>query len=157
MYLSFSAHACIPRHSHELSSKPTILTKKLNNISYEVGKRGNHKMGFFKEMFEDITGKSNRPEIKGSRFEKFVLDEIFIDKLFESVFNREWEYSGSVSFFPRYTLSELAKIEPILDFCKKGNEEQISMALKYQGNFYNTCNLIMPKFVKNQSQLTAWM
>ena len=40
-------------------------------------------MGFFKEIFEDITGMSKRPEIKGSRFEKFVSEEIFIDKLFK--------------------------------------------------------------------------
>lgn len=42
-------------------------------------------MGFFKEIFEDITGRCNRPEIKGSRFEKFVLNEIFNDILFDLI------------------------------------------------------------------------
>lgn len=43
------------------------------------------KMGFLGELLEDITGKSKRPEIKGGRFEKFVFEEIFIDKLFDLV------------------------------------------------------------------------
>ncbi len=29
-------------------------------------------MGFLKEMYEDVTGKSNRPEIKGDRIESFI-------------------------------------------------------------------------------------
>jgi hypothetical protein len=29
-------------------------------------------MGLIGELFEDTTGKSKRPEIKGSRFERFV-------------------------------------------------------------------------------------
>ena len=42
-------------------------------------------MGFLGDVFEDITGKSIRPEIKGSRFEGYVLKEIFIDKLFDLI------------------------------------------------------------------------
>jgi hypothetical protein len=42
-------------------------------------------MGFFGELFEDITGKSERPEIKGGRFERFVSKEIFTDMLFDLV------------------------------------------------------------------------
>jgi hypothetical protein len=42
-------------------------------------------MGFFGELFEDITGKSERPEIKGGRFESFVSKEIFTDMLFDLV------------------------------------------------------------------------
>ena len=42
-------------------------------------------MGFLKEIIEDVTGMSIRPEIKGNRFEKFVSDEIFIDKLYDLV------------------------------------------------------------------------
>ncbi|WP_048140674.1 hypothetical protein [Methanosarcina horonobensis] len=42
-------------------------------------------MGFFGELFEDVTGKSKRPEIKGSRFENFVSNEIFTDILFDLV------------------------------------------------------------------------
>jgi len=42
-------------------------------------------MGFIGELFEDLTGKSERPEIKGGRFESFVSKEIFIDRLFDLV------------------------------------------------------------------------
>jgi hypothetical protein len=42
-------------------------------------------MGLFGELFEDITGKSERSEIKGSRFEKFVFEKIFIDKLYDLI------------------------------------------------------------------------
>jgi hypothetical protein len=42
-------------------------------------------MGFFGELLQDVTGKSKRPEIKGGRFENFVSDEIFTDKLFDLV------------------------------------------------------------------------
>ncbi len=38
-----------------------------------------------KEFLEDIMGTGKRPEIKGTRFEKFVYDEIFIDKLYDLV------------------------------------------------------------------------
>lgn len=39
-------------------------------------------MGFLKEIFEDITGMSERPEIKGSRFEERSMnpDFLFRDK-----------------------------------------------------------------------------
>ena len=30
-------------------------------------------MGYLKEIFQDIDGMDKRPEIKGSKFEKFVL------------------------------------------------------------------------------------
>jgi hypothetical protein len=39
-------------------------------------------MGYLKEIFQDIDGMDKRPEIKGNKFEKFVLDEIFIEKLY---------------------------------------------------------------------------
>lgn len=42
-------------------------------------------MGFIEELFEDIPGKSEWPEIKGTRFESFDSKEIFIDKLFDLV------------------------------------------------------------------------
>jgi hypothetical protein len=42
-------------------------------------------MGLLGELFEDITGKSERSEIKGSRFEKFVSEKIFIDKLYDLI------------------------------------------------------------------------
>lgn len=37
-------------------------------------------MGFLGNLLEDVTGKSKRPEIKGSRFESFLSEEIFTDK-----------------------------------------------------------------------------
>ncbi|WP_321416582.1 hypothetical protein [uncultured Methanomethylovorans sp.] len=42
-------------------------------------------MGFLGNLLEDVTGKSKRPEIKGSRFESFISEEIFTDKLFDLV------------------------------------------------------------------------
>jgi len=42
-------------------------------------------MGFFGDLLEDVTGKSKRPEIKGSRFESFVSNQIFTDMLFDLV------------------------------------------------------------------------
>lgn len=103
-------------------------------------------LGSFSQLFLNLSENVDKKEVAE------VMRE-----LFESIFKREWKYSGSVSFFPRYYLGELAKIESIHDFNKKDCYEQIDIALKYQGNFYNTCSLAMPKFLKNQSQLTEWM
>jgi len=38
-----------------------------------IEKGGTHLMGYLKEIFQYIDGMDKRPEIKGSKFEKFVL------------------------------------------------------------------------------------
>ncbi len=53
-------------------------------------------MGFLNEIFENITGMSKRPEIKGSRFEKFVSDEIFIDNDLFTHYHHDFIYSFDI-------------------------------------------------------------
>lgn len=105
-------------------------------------------LGSFTQLYLNLSSNDDKKEVA----------EV-IRELFESIFKYERKYSGSVSFFPRYSLSELVKIErySINDFNKKSYEDQIAIALKFQGNFYNTCTFAMPKFLKNQSKLSAWM
>lgn len=103
-------------------------------------------LGSFSQLFLNLSENVDKKEVAE------VMRE-----LFESIFKREWKYSGSVSFFPAYYLSDISKNEAIHDFNTKDCYEQIDIALKYRGNFYNTCSLAMPKFLKNQSQLTGWM
>lgn len=88
-------------------------------------------MGFLNEIFEDITGMSKRPEIKGSRFEKFVSDEIFIDKLFDLVEMTRYFESNSERFEER-------SMNPDFLFRDKRTREEFWIEAKYRkGLFIN--------------------
>lgn len=90
-------------------------------------------MGFFKEIFEDITGMSKRPEIKGSRFEKFVSDEIFIDKLFDLVeMTRNFD-SNSERFEER-------SMNPDFLFRDKRTREEFWIEAKYRKGLFRNKN-----------------
>ncbi|MBU4221015.1 MAG: hypothetical protein KKA10_05230 [Euryarchaeota archaeon] len=86
-------------------------------------------MGFFKEIFEDITGISKRPEIKGSRFEKFVMDEIFIDKLFDLVEMTRDFNSNSERFEER-------SMNPDFRFRDKRTGEEFWIEAKYRAGLF---------------------
>ncbi len=86
-------------------------------------------MGFFKEIFEDITGMSKRPEIKGSRFEKFVLNEIFIDKLFDLVEMTRDFNSNSERFEER-------SMNPDFLFRDKRTREEFWIEAKYRRGLF---------------------
>lgn len=101
-------------------------------------------MGFLGELLEDITGKSNRPEIKGSRFEGFVLDEIFLDKLFDLVeMTRDFK-SNSKRFEER-------SMKPDFLFRDKRTGEEFWIEAKYRkGLFRNkkgqeVCEICKPQ------------
>lgn len=86
-------------------------------------------MGFFKEIFEDITGKSKRPEIKGGRFERFVLNEIFIDKLFDLIeMTRDFD-SNSERFEER-------SMNPDFQFRDKRTKEEFWIEAKYRKGLF---------------------
>ena len=106
-------------------------------------------MGFLGEFLEDITGKSNRPEIKGSRFEGFVLDEIFLDKLFDLVeMTRDFK-SNSERFEER-------SMNPDFLFRDKRTREEFWIEAKYRkGLFRNKKGQEVCEICKHQ-QLTRY-
>lgn len=109
-------------------------------------------MGFFKEIFEDITGISNRPEIKGSRFEKFVLDDIFIDKLFDLVEMTRDFNSNSERFEER-------SMNPDFLFRDKRTKEEFWIEAKYRtGLFKNekgqdVCEICKPEQLNRYKEI----
>lgn len=87
------------------------------------------KMGYLGELIEDITGKSERPEIKGGRFEKFVSEEIFIDKLFDLVeMTRDFD-SNSERFEER-------SMNPDFCFRDKRTREEFWIEAKYRNGLF---------------------
>lgn len=99
-------------------------------------------MGLLGELFEDITGKSKRPEIKGGRFEKFVLDEIFIDKLFDLVETTRDFDSNSKRFEER-------SVNPDFCFRDKRTKEEFWIEAKYRkGLFKNQKGQIVCEICK---------
>ena len=86
-------------------------------------------MGFLKEILEDITGINNRPEIKGSRFEKFVSEEIFKDILFDLVeMTRDFD-SNSERFEER-------SMNPDFLFRDKRTREEFWIEAKYRSGLF---------------------
>ena len=86
-------------------------------------------MGLLGEIFEDITGKSNRPEIKGSRFEKFVSEEIFNDFLFDLVeMTRDFNSNSE-----RY---EERSMNPDFCFRDKRTREEFWVEAKYRKGLF---------------------
>ncbi|MCL7411107.1 MAG: hypothetical protein M8350_04765 [Methanosarcinaceae archaeon] len=87
----------------------------------------------FGELFEDLTGKSKRPEIKGSRFEKFISEEIFIDKLFDLVeMTRDFD-SNSERFEER-------SMNPDFRFRDKRTGEEFWIEAKYRIGLFRNKN-----------------
>lgn len=86
-------------------------------------------MGFIGELFEDLTGKSERPEIKGGRFESFVSKEIFIDTLFDLVeMTRDFK-SNSERFEER-------SMNPDFLFRDKRTKEEFWIEAKYRTGLF---------------------
>ena len=86
-------------------------------------------MGFLGDLLEDITGKSERPEIKGSRFERFISKEIFIDKLFDLVeMTRDFD-SNSERFEER-------SMNPDFLFRDKRTGEEFWIEAKYRKGLF---------------------
>jgi hypothetical protein len=86
-------------------------------------------MGFLGNLLEDVTGKSKRPEIKGSRFERFISEEIFTDKLFDLVeMTRDFE-SNSERF------EERSK-NPDFLFRDKRTREEFWIEAKYRSGLF---------------------
>lgn len=86
-------------------------------------------MGFLKEIFEDITGMSKRPEIKGSRFEKFVSEEIFKDILFDLVeMTRDFDFNSE-----RF---EERSMNPDFLFRDKRTREEFWIEAKYRNGLF---------------------
>ncbi len=107
-------------------------------------------MGLLGELLEDITGKSNRPEIKGSRFEKFVSEEIFNDKLFDLVeMTRDFNSNSD-----RY---EERSMNPDFRFRDKRTKEEFWVEAKYRkGLFRNdkgqdVCEICKPGQVEKST------
>jgi len=87
------------------------------------------KMGFLKEIFEDITGLNKRPEIKGSRFEKFVSEKIFNDILFDLVeMTRDFD-SNSERFEER-------SMKPDFLFRDRRTREEFWIEAKYRNGLF---------------------
>lgn len=87
------------------------------------------KLGILGEILEDITGKCNRPEIKGSRFEGFVLEEIFNEKLFDLVeMTRDFK-SDSERFEER-------SMNPDFRFRDKRTGEEFWIEAKYRSGLF---------------------
>lgn len=86
-------------------------------------------MGFLGELFEDVTGKSERPEIKGNRFEGFVLNEIFIDKLFDLIETTRDFDSNSKRFEER-------SMNPDFCFRDKRTKEEFWIEAKYRKGLF---------------------
>ena len=86
-------------------------------------------MSFLGELFEDITGKGERPDIKGSRFESFVSEEIFTDKLFALVeMTRDFD-SNSKRFEER-------SLNPDFLFRDKRTKEEFWIEAKYRTGLF---------------------
>ena len=86
-------------------------------------------MGFLKERLEDITGINDRPEIKGSRFEKFVSEKIFKDILFDLVEMTRDFYSNSERFEER-------SMNPDFLFRDKRTKEEFWIEAKYRSGLF---------------------
>lgn len=86
-------------------------------------------MGLIGELFEDIPGKSEWPEIKGTRFESFVSKEIFIDKLFDLVeMTRDFD-SNSERFEER-------SMNPDFCFRDKRTGDEFWIEAKYRNGLF---------------------
>lgn len=86
-------------------------------------------MGFFGNLLEDVTGKSKRPEIKGGRFEKFVSEDIFTDKLFDLVeMTRDFD-SNKERFEER-------SMNPDFLFRDKRTKEEFWVEAKYRSGLF---------------------
>jgi len=86
-------------------------------------------MGFFGDLLEDVTGKSKRPEIKGSRFESFVFNEIFTDMLFDLVeMTRDFD-SNKERFEER-------SMKPDFLFRDKRTKEEFWIEAKYRNGLF---------------------
>lgn len=105
-------------------------------------------LGSFSQLLFNLSAKEDKKEVSE------VMREVF-----ESIFDRKWEYPHTISFFPKYSLEELANMnqQSLNDFNEKDIEDKIASALKYPGNFYNKGAMAMPKYVKNQNRLSAWI
>lgn len=101
-------------------------------------------MEFLKEIFQDITGMSKRPEIKGGRFEKFVLDEIFNDKLFDLV-----------EMTPDFSSKRFEERSMNPDFCfrDKRTGEEFWIEAKYRKGLFRNGNGDVVCEICNLSQL----
>ena len=86
-------------------------------------------MGFFGELLEDVTGKAKRPEIKGGRFESFVSEEIFNDKLFDLVEMTRDFNSNSERFEER-------SMNPDFLFRDKRTGEEFWIEAKYRNGLF---------------------
>ena len=100
-------------------------------------------MGLLGELFEDITGKCDRPEIKGGRFENFVFDEIFNDKLFGLIeMTRDFD-SNSKRFEER-------SMNPDFCFRDKRTGDEFWIEAKYRSGMFknkkgqNVCEICKP-------------
>ena len=86
-------------------------------------------MDFFGEMFEDIIGKSERPEIKGGRFESFVSEEIFNDILFDLIEMTRDFHSNSERFEER-------SVNPDFRFRDRRTGEEFWIEAKYRNGLF---------------------
>jgi len=109
-------------------------------------------MGFIGELFEDLTGKSERPEIKGGRFESFVSKEIFIDRLFDLVeITRDFK-SNSERFEER-------SMNPDFLFRDKRTKEEFWIEAKYRTGLYKNekgqfvCEICKPWQLKRYKEV----
>ena len=82
-----------------------------------------------KDLFEDIVGISNRPEIKGERFERFVSENIFIDLLFDLVETTNSFESNSVRFEER-------SMNPDFLFRDKRTKEEFWIEVKFRAHTF---------------------
>jgi len=91
-------------------------------------------MGLLKEIIEDITGQSSRPQIKGNRFEKFISEQVFTDILFDLVeMTQSWE-SNSDRFEER-------SLNPDFKFRDKRTGETFWVEAKFRSStFINSRN-----------------
>lgn len=125
----------------------------LNNGDYESVKHSQFIqlidiiLGSFSQLFSNLSENEGKKEVAENMRE-----------IIESIFDREWKYHHSISFFPQHSICELSKQGSITEMDKTTNEEYIDTALKLKDNFYNKRNLAMPKFTgKNQTTFASWM
>jgi len=86
-------------------------------------------MSFLAEVLEDITGKNKRPEVKGTRFEKFVEEEVFTDVLFDLVEKTQSFESNSKRFEER-------SLNPDFLFRDKRTGEEFWIEAKYRKSLF---------------------
>ncbi|MDP2218380.1 MAG: hypothetical protein Q8J68_13970 [Methanolobus sp.] len=86
-------------------------------------------MGFIGDLLEDVTGKSKRPEIKGSRFESFVSKEVFTDMLFDLVETTRDFDSNKERFEER-------SMNPDFLFRDKRTKEEFWVEAKYRNGLF---------------------